>query len=145
VAGRRTVVVLTDGKDMSFFYGSKNDFKRLLQATREEHIPVNIVALQSEAVSQVVFPNTSLYLDAVRVNMQQLADDSGGEILFSKDFDDVARLYEQIGHRLGTSYSLGYVPSNAKRDGSFRKIEVKARDGNFRLTQSRSGYYASPQ
>ena len=125
--------------------GETNQKFGFFKNLREEQIPVNIVALQSEAVSQVVFPNTSLYLDAVRVNMQQLADDSGGEILFSKDFDDVARLYEQIGHRLGTSYSLGYVPSNAKRDGSFRKIEVKARDRNFRLTQSRSGYYASPQ
>jgi Ca-activated chloride channel family protein len=145
MTGRRAVVVLTDGKDTPFSSGSKRDFKPLLQATREQHIPVNIVALQSDAVSQAVFPNTLLYLDAVRINMQQLADNSGGEILFSKDFDDVARLYEQIGHRLGTSYSLGYVPSNAKRDGSFRKIDVKTRDRDFHLTQSRLGYYTSPK
>jgi VWFA-related protein len=145
VAGRRAVVVLTDGKDTPFFYGSKSDFKRLLQSTREQRIPVNIVGLQNEALSPVVFPNTSVYLNAVRVNMQQLVDNSGGEILFSKDFDDVVRLYEQIGHRLEASYSLGYIPLNAKRDGSFRKIDVKTRDRNFRLTQSRLGYYASPQ
>jgi von Willebrand factor type A domain len=96
VAGRRAVVVLTDGKDTPFFYGSKRDFKRLLQSTREQRIPVNIVGLQNEALSPVVFPNTSVYLNAVRVNMQQLVDNSGGEILFSKDFDDAVRLYEQI-------------------------------------------------
>jgi Ca-activated chloride channel homolog len=145
VAGRRAVVVLTDGKDTPFFYGSKSDFKRILQSTREQRIPVNIVGLQNEALSPVVFPNTSVYLNAVRVNMQQLVDNSGGEILFSKDFDDVVRLYEQIGRRLDASYSLGYIPLNAKRDGSFRKIDVKTRDRNFRLTQSRLGYYASPQ
>ena len=145
VAGRRAVVVLTDGKDTPFFYGSRNDFKRVLQSTREQHIPVNIVGLQSEAVSQVVFRNTSLFLDAVRANMQQFVDNSGGEIVFSKDFDDVVRLYEQIGRRLDASYSLGYVSLNAKRDGSFRKIDVKTHDRNFRVTQSRSGYYASPQ
>jgi VWFA-related protein len=74
VAGRRAVVVLTDGKDTPFFYGSKSDFKRLLQSTREQRIPVNIVGLQNEALSPVVFPNTSVYLNAVWVNMQQLVD-----------------------------------------------------------------------
>ena len=40
-------------------------------------------------------------------------------------------------------YSLGYVPSNNKRDETFRKIEVKTRDSNLHVTQSRMGYYAS--
>ena len=39
--------------------------------------------------------------------------------------------------------SVGYVPSNSKRDGTFRKIEVKTRDTNLHVTQSRLGYYAS--
>ena len=42
----------------------------------------------------------------------------------------------------GVTYSLSYVPSNPRRDGTFRKIDVKLRDGNFRLIQSRQGYYA---
>ncbi len=52
-------------------------------------------------------------------------------------------IYEELGRRLGTSYSVGYVPSNSKRDGTFRKIEVKTRDTNLHVTQSRLGYYAS--
>jgi Ca-activated chloride channel homolog len=142
IIGRRAVVVLTDGLDTPFFYESTGDLKRVLQSTRDQRIPVYLVALRSDAASRVIFPNTLLYLDAIRVNMQHLVDNSGGEILFPKDLTDVTRLYEQIGQRLGTSYSLGFVPLNAKRDESFRKIEVKARNTALRLTQSRTGYYA---
>jgi hypothetical protein len=75
--------------------------------------------------------------------MQRFADNSGGELLFPKDVDDVTRLYDEIGRRLGTSYSLGYVPSVTRPDGKFHKIEVKTRRDGLRLVQSRSGYQAA--
>ena len=89
--GRRAVVVLTDGQDTPFFYESNGDLKKVLQSAREQRIPVFIVALPGAAASQVIFPNTRHYLDAVLVNMHQIVDNSGGDILFSKDLDDVLR------------------------------------------------------
>jgi hypothetical protein len=55
--------------------------------------------------------------------------------------EDIVPLYQRIGAELGTSYTLGYVSSNANNN-AFRKIDVRAQDGNLRLTQSRAGYYA---
>ena len=75
-------------------------------------------------------------------HMQQLADSSGGQLLFPKTLNDVMPLYEQIGRALGTSYSLGYIPTMQVRSGSFRKVEVKARPSGLKLTQSRTGYVA---
>jgi len=142
VTGRRAVVVLTDGEDTEVVVGRNRDFKRALQASPEPRIPVFLVALPNASASPQNSPNVRLYLDRVRDNMQRLVDNSGGEILFSKDLDDVVRLYEKIGRQLGSSYSLGYVPSNTLKDGTFRKIAVKARNNSFRLTQSRTGYNA---
>jgi len=142
VVGRRAVVVLTDGQDTPFSYESNRDLRRALQATREQRIPVSIVVLQREATSQIFLESTLRYFDEVRFNMQRFVDNSGGEILFSKDLTDVGRLYEQIGQRLGNAYSLGYVPSNAKRDGAVRKIEVRTHRPNVRVIQSRETYKA---
>ena len=64
--------------------------------------------------------------------------------MFSEDLEDIAPFYEQIGRRLGTSYSIGYVPSNSQSDGSLRKIEVKARNTTFHLTHTPASYYALP-
>ena len=145
ITGRRAVVVLTDGHDTRSLYGSNGDLKKVLQSAREQRIPVFLVALPGQKASQVVFPNTKAYLETMRFNMQHIVDNSGGEILFSEDLDDVVRLYEQLGRRLGMAYSLGYVPSNSSANGSFRRIQVKTRDDSLHLSQSREGYYARPR
>jgi Ca-activated chloride channel family protein len=142
VVGRRAVVVLTDGQDTSFFLEYDRDFKKVLKAARERRIPVYFVALENEANAYVVLPTTRKYLAAVRSNMEALSETSGGQVLFPKTLDDVMPLYEQIGRALGTSYSLGYIPSKAAPDRVFRRIDVKTRASGLRLTQSRSGYTA---
>ncbi len=144
IVGRRAIVVLTDGQDTRMV-DSNSDLKRVMQSAPNQRIPVFIVALPEHLDSPVVFPNTQAYLETVRLNMQHIVDNSGGEILFSKDLDDVVRLYEQLGRRLGMTYSLGYVPSNSSTDGSFRRIQIKTRDDSLHLSQSREGYYAQPR
>jgi TCP-1/cpn60 chaperonin family len=100
----------------------KRGIEKAVEAATEQikHRQPREVRIRHRQASQVVFPNTKAYLETVRFNMQHIVDNSGGEILFSKDLDDVVRLYEQLGRRLGTAYSLGYVPSNSSTDGSFR-------------------------
>ena len=46
-----------------------------------------------------------------------------------------------LGFMKGGQYSLGYTPTNAARDGSFRKVQVKATRRGLRV-QARKGYYA---
>jgi hypothetical protein len=71
--------------------------------------------------------------------MEQIAEVSGGRILYPQGIEEIIPLYQQIGRELGMSYSLGYVSSNTAT--AFRRIEVRTRDGNFKITQSRAGYY----
>jgi hypothetical protein len=40
-----------------------------------------------------------------------------------------------------SQYSIGYVPSNPAKDGSFRKIDIRVDDKNYKV-QARKGYYA---
>jgi hypothetical protein len=74
--------------------------------------------------------------------MEELADISGGRMLYPQRLEDIVPLYQQIGRELGTSYSLGYVSSNPAADGTFRRITVQTHDATLRLSQSREGYFA---
>jgi len=38
-------------------------------------------------------------------------------------------------------YTLTYTPTNTKKNGKYRRIELKASDGNYKLAYRR-GYYA---
>jgi len=140
VVGRRAIVVLTDGKDTDFSPGIfEQDLKKALKASKEERIPIYIIALQEEDIDKVQLPNTREYLIELREFMQQLTEVSGGQILFPKNLEDVAGMYDQIGRALGTSYSIGYIPA-ATSSSHRHRIEVKTRNGGLRITQSRSEY-----
>ncbi len=169
VNGRRAVVVLTDGRDTSLYKDSvalnrivegEDDRKYLktLKAVREQRIPLYFVAVNTDLNLepnltgsdeyrnlQVIFPDSPLpnrFLTEVRARMQQLAEQSGGQVLYPRTIDDIIPLYERIGRELGTAYSLAYVSENPKTDGTLRRIEIRPTDGTLRISQSRTSYYA---
>jgi VWFA-related protein len=49
--------------------------------------------------------------------------------------------FRQLEEEMRSQYALTYTPANDKRDGSFRKLEIKTKDGNLKV-QARRGYYA---
>jgi Ca-activated chloride channel homolog len=167
--GRRALVVLTDGRDTSIYRElmqrnrllepeEDRRFQRVLKAARSQRIPVYVIAfntdknLEPNRVGadeyrnlQVVFPGSPLpqqYLTGIRKRMEELADVSGGRILYPERLEDIIPLYRQISRELGTSYTVGYVSSRTEKDGTFRKIDIRTHDPALHVTQSRSGYYA---
>jgi VWFA-related protein len=169
VAGRRAVIVFTDGRDTSLYkeivsrnrlvsIQSDRGFQKALKVANDQHIPVFFVALNTDLNFepnvaggdeyrnlQVIFPGSRIpddYLKEVRMGMEQLAGVSGGQILYPKTNADIIPLYREIGHELGTAYSLAYISNDTKSDGSLRRIEVRATNGSLRLSQSRTTYIA---
>jgi hypothetical protein len=43
---------------------------------------------------------------------------------------------------LRSQYSIGYTPTNAVKDGTFRKVDIQVKNNNDYKIQSRNGYYA---
>ena len=77
------------------------------------------------------------------MRIEQLAKVSGGRVVFPRNPGDVVPMYEQIGKELGTSYSLGYAPEVPLDDGKHHKIEVRLKNRNLKVRQSRDGYSAA--
>jgi VWFA-related protein len=49
--------------------------------------------------------------------------------------------FDQIAEELRQQYTIGYYPTNAARDGKFRKIKVEGTDKEMKVL-ARRGYYA---
>jgi VWFA-related protein len=49
--------------------------------------------------------------------------------------------FSQIEEELRTQYVASYTPTNAKLDGSYRKIDVNVKGDGLKV-QTRKGYYA---
>ena len=78
--------------------------------------------------------------------LKDLAEASGGEAFFPHSVEDALPICEQIARDIRTQYTIAYVPTNRKRDGTYRTIRVKAAaPGRGRLSvQTRAGYFAPP-
>ena len=75
-----------------------------------------------------------------------MAEETGGHVFKAKNDRELTDAFHQISSELRSQYSLGYTPTNSARDGSYRKLDLKARQAGGSLRdQARKGYYATPK
>jgi VWFA-related protein len=76
--------------------------------------------------------------------MRKLTGETGGRVIeVGNKIDKLRDAFNQIANELRSQYNIGYTPTNSAKDGSFRKVEIRAKDKDYKI-QSRTGYYAVP-
>jgi len=76
--------------------------------------------------------------------LQRFASTTGGQAFFPTRLKDVDKMYEKILRDMASRYSLGYLSTNPKMDGSWRGVKIRLtrpelKDARIR---TRSGYFA---
>lgn len=72
-------------------------------------------------------------------NMRVMSEETGGFAVINQN--DLNRAFERIIEDNSNYYVLGYYPTNDKRDGRFRKVEVRVTRPGIKV-QARNGYTA---
>jgi VWFA-related protein len=69
---------------------------------------------------------------------------TGGRAVFPSAMKDLEPVYARIAAEINAQYILGYVPTNAVRDGKWRKVEIRLTAPESRRLQVRvrEGYFA---
>jgi Ca-activated chloride channel family protein len=138
---RRAVVFMTDGADNALLmgaFGSKTLFADLIETVRQNDtliIPIYLDTEGDDAVSKRIYENA-------RKTLKLLAEESGGLYYTARKIEDLGDIYAQVIEDLGKVYSLGYNPTNAKRDGSWRTVKIQIPNRPDLITHARPGYYA---
>ncbi len=57
--------------------------------------------------------------------MSDLAKSSGGRVFPVADLNEARSAFRSVADEIGTQFTIGYYPTNEKRDGSYRKIKVE--------------------
>jgi Ca-activated chloride channel family protein len=124
-AGRRALIVFTDGEDQGS-YVSLDDVERRLQA--------------SDVTLYMIGQGRGTTHDYLRRVMERLVTPTGGRA-FSTDSIDALRLaFGDLLEELSHQYLLGYQSTNARRDEAWREIKVEV-DG-YSGVRARQGYRA---
>lgn len=130
-AGRKAMIILTDGVDM----GSQINLKLAVESAQRADTLCYVLLIQDREFAQ---------LGDGEGSMKQLAEQTGGRVIRVGDkYEKLKAAFDQIALELRSQYSIGYTPTNNKRDGSFRRVEIQSKQ-DYRV-QARRGYYANAE
>jgi VWFA-related protein len=160
---RKAIVYLSEGIDYNIYDFNNREATTVQEAMRDVIAsatranvsiygidPRGLTALGDESIEATGgFPedqqqNLSMqsFQDELRlsqISLRSLAEDTGGYAAVNSN--DFSRAWDRIVADNSSYYVLGYYPKNDKRDGRFRKIEVKVRRGGVEV-RTRKGYTA---
>jgi VWFA-related protein len=126
---KKVLVVVSDGGD---------------NASRRKLDHVMKLAEQSNAVIYTVGVFDADDADQNPGVLKRLAQATGGEAFFPGKLTQVVDISERIARDIRHQYTVGYVPGNPARDGSYRAIRLVARtkaQGKLSV-RTRTGYIA---
>ena len=128
--GRKAMILLTDGEDQ----GSQLHIRDAIEAAQKSDSIVYVILIADRGF----YGGFGYSGDS---EMKKLAGETGGRVIeVGNKFDKLKEAFDQIANELRSQYNLGYTPTNTVQDGSFRKIELRSKQGY--KVQTRSGYYA---
>jgi len=127
-AGRKAVIVFTDGEDQ----GSRAALKEV-----EGRLQT------SDATLYMIGQGRGVELENLQKIMRRLVQPTGGRALFTNKIDDLREAFKNLLGEISHQYLLAYIPTDTRRDNRWRRIHVDV-DGHHQV-RTREGYRLLPQ
>ena len=141
VAGRRVIVIITDGDD-TFSRAKLEDAIDIAQRTE-----TTIFGISTKAgfLGTVPGVEAGTVKDKGDKFLIRLCEATGGQAFFTGDMLELERAFKKISEELRSQYIITYRPANQNYDGRERKIEVRFTDpskaGKYKL-RTKTSYRA---
>jgi Ca-activated chloride channel family protein len=126
---RQAIVLLSDGDDTS----SLVEFDVVLDRAKRSDTAIYAIGLRQGEIARREFKEAEFVL-------KQLANETGGRAFFVTDARELAKIYQGIWDDLASQYALAYSSTNPKRDGAWRRIQVRLVRPNA-TARTKQGYY----
>jgi Ca-activated chloride channel family protein len=135
---RKAVLLVTDGLDNDSYY----KFSEVVNHLREIEVQIYLIGFISDLDrDRGLFKKSAK--DKAETLLNKLAEETGGKTFYPRELSEVQNIAQQISTDLRTQYSIGYYPTNPKKDGSFRSVKVQVNADSRRLVaRTRNGYTA---
>jgi VWFA-related protein len=134
-SGHKVMLLYTDGGDTRSAM-SLGDLMNLLKASDVTVYAIGELEHQSASTK-----------NEQRMLMQQIAEVTGGQGFFPLSVKELDQMYGKVLAEIRAQYSIGYVSTNERRDGAWRKVEIKVvrpsgKESRDYRVRSRRGYFA---
>lgn len=136
--GRKALILLTDGEDQ----GSQEKLEGAAEAAQRANAILYVILIADRS-----FYGGGMYTIMYSGDsaMRKLAEQTGGRVIdVGNNGKKLEAAFDEIEQELRMQYVASYTPTNAKLDGTFRRVDVHCK-GDGLKAQVRKGYYAVPQ
>ena len=133
VKEKKVLLIVTDGEDNT----SRSSLEKTIREIQKTDTVIYTIGLLSQESKRSA--------KNAKKALTEIANASGGVAYFPENIEDVHAICQQVAHDIRHQYTLGYYPSNAARDGSFRSVHVDVippRGKGKLIARTRNGYYA---
>jgi Ca-activated chloride channel family protein len=131
-SGRKVMLVYTDGGDTR----SSLRLSELLDLLKASDVTVY-------AIGQIAHQSSS-GREYARSILQRIAETTGGQAFFPTSLTDLDQMYEKVVAEIRAQYTIGYVSTNERTDGAWRKVDIRMAKGARDLrVRARKGYFAT--
>ena len=131
---RRAVVLLSDGEDTASLVSDD----QVLELAKKSEINIYAISLRPNRPQD----RTRQAFSQAEYLLTALTRETGGRVYFPAALSELDAVYDRIAEELRTLYSVGYVSSNSRRDGKWRRIVVRVPERDGMAIRHKLGYYA---
>lgn len=138
---KKAILIISDGEDNA----SRYSFPDLLRQAQQSNAVIYCIGLLGEEHPGGLFKIHGGGDKRAAKVLKQLAEATGGKAYFPRSLDQVEPICVAIARDIRNQYTLGYYPTNPKKDGTFRRVQIELtnhRDRKHYIVRTRPGYYA---
>jgi Ca-activated chloride channel family protein len=126
---RQAIVLLSDGDDTS----SLIEFDQVLDLAKRSETVIYSIGLRQGEIARREFKEAEFVL-------KQLSSETGGKAYFPTDARELQKIYQSIWDELSSQYAIAYSSTNPKRDGAWRRVQVRIVKPGL-TARTKLGYY----
>jgi VWFA-related protein len=133
--GRKVIVVITDGVDE----GSRKSIDAAIEAAQK----ADAVIYSIDYFDPRAYGNSPFGFGggAGESYLHKMSDATGGHVYKVGRNHSLDEVFKELQEEMRSQYSLAFTSSNDKRDGTYRKLEIRMASKDLKA-QVRKGYYA---
>jgi len=132
--GRKVLVLITDGEDQ----GSRYKIAQAIEAAQK----ADAIIYGFYYVDRGFYMSHGMLFGGSSDSaLRQMSEETGGHVFHVDRRMTLQQAFVELQNEMRSQYAIAYTPTNPAKDGTFRKIEIKTTNKDWKV-QARKGYYA---
>jgi VWFA-related protein len=132
--GRKVLVLITDGEDQ----GSRYKIADAIEAAQKA----------DAIIYGFYYVDRGFYMSRGMIfgggsdsTLRRMSEETGGHVFHVDRKMTLQQAFVELQNEMRSQYAIAYTPTNPTKDGTFRRIEIKTENKDWKV-QARKGYYA---